>query len=267
MTSHTLVFRPVRGAVTRRAALERRPTERASTVAAMFPGSPRARALLLLACVSVALGGCGSSSSGNGVATKTPAEILAATQAVADAATSVHVSGSIAAGATPITFDLELLAGRGGRGQLAENGLGFELIQLAGTVFIKGSSAFYRHIGGTAAAQLLEGKWLKAPTSDAEFASLGSLTDLHSLIEKALANHGSLAKGQVTTVNGQKAVGVSDTSKGGTLYVATTGPPYPIEVSETGASGGMISFSRWNQPVTVRAPANAIDITRLQSSH
>jgi hypothetical protein len=241
-------------------------TDRASTVPAMFPGSPRARALFLLACVSAALGGCGSSSSGNGIAAKTPTEILAATAAVADAATSVHVAGSIAAGATPITFNLELLAGRGGRGQLAENGLGFELIQLAGTVYIKGSPAFYRHIGGSGAARLLEGKWLKAPTTSAEFASLGSLTDLRSLIEKALANHGTLAKGQLTTVNGQKAVGVSDTSKGGTLYVATTGPPYPIQVSETGAHGGKISFSHWNQPVTVRAPANAIDIAQLQSS-
>jgi len=165
--------------------------------------------------LGAALGGCGSSSSGNGVATKTPTEILAATDAIATAATAVHVSGTIGGVATPITFDLDLVAGRGGRGQLSESGFGFELIQLAGTVYIKGSSAFYRHIGGTATAQLLEGKWLRAPTSDAEFASLGALTDLHSLIEKALANHGTLVKGPITTIAGQKAVGISDSSKGG----------------------------------------------------
>jgi hypothetical protein len=233
----------------------------------MCSWAPRARTLLALVFLTAALGGCGSSSSGNGVATKTPTEILAATEAIAEAATFVHVAGTIGGVATPITFDLDLQAGRGGRGQLTESGLGFELIQLAGTVYIKGSAAFYRHIGGTATAQLLEGKWLRAPTSNAEFASLGALTDLHSLIKKALANHGTLVKGPVTTVDGQKAVGISDSSKGGTLYVATTGPPFPIEVSETGANGGRISFSRWNKPVSVLAPANAIDITALQSGH
>jgi hypothetical protein len=228
---------------------------------------PRARAMLGVALLAVTLASCGSSSSGNGIASKTPAEIVAATEAVAGAASSVHVAGSIASPKTPITLDLYLNAARGGRGQLAENGLAFELIQLRGVVYIKGSPAFYRHIGGATTAQLLEGKWLKAPTSDAEFASLGSLTDLHSLVEKTLANHGTLAKGRISTVDRHQAVAVTDTVKGGTLYVAATGPPYPIEVTQGGVNGGKITFDRWNQPVTVLAPANAIDIAQLRSGH
>jgi hypothetical protein len=226
---------------------------------------PRACAVLAVALLAAALGSCGSSSSGNGVAAKTPAEILASTEAVAGAASTVHVSGSIASGRAPITLDLDLVAGRGGRGQLAENGLSFEVIQLAGVVFIKGSPAFYRHIGGATTAQLLEGKWLKAPASDAEFASLGSLTNLKSLVEKTLANHGTLVKGHTTTVNGHQAVAVTDSTKGGILYVATSGPPYPIEVTQGGTHGGTISFDRWNQPATVHAPPNAIDIAQLRA--
>jgi hypothetical protein len=34
-----------------------------------------------------------------------------------------------------------------------------------------------------------------------------------------------------------------------------------------GAGGGRIVFDRWNQPVSVTAPANAIDIAQLQSKH
>jgi hypothetical protein len=223
--------------------------------------------LLGLVLLAVALAGCGSSSSGNGVASKTPNEILAATKVAADAATSVHVSGSVVSNGSPITLDMDLLAGQGGRGQLSENGLSFELIDTAGTVYLKGSPAFYQHIGGSAAAQLLQGKWLKGPASSSNFASLSSLIDLRQLIDTTLANQGTFAKGGTTTVNGQQVLGVTDTSKGGTLYVATTGQPYPIEITKDGSSGGKITFERWNEPVSLTAPTNAIDITKLQSGH
>ena len=222
---------------------------------------------LVLAVLALLLSGCGgSSSSGNGVADKSPGEIVAATKLAADAASTVHVSGSIVSNGSPITLDMSLLAGKGGRGQLSENGLAFELIQTGGTVYIKGSAAFYKHIGGTAAAQLLQGKWLKAPASSREFASLSQLTDLRQLVDQTLANHGSLSKADTRTIAGQKVVGVTDKTKGGTLYIATTGKPYPIQISKSGAGGGTITFDRWNKPVTVAAPANAIDVAQLQSS-
>ncbi len=224
--------------------------------------------LLVALLIAAVLAGCGgsSSSSGNGVADKAPAEILAATKAASDTATSVHVAGSIVSDKSPITLDMNLLAGKGGRGQLSESGLAFELIQVGGTVYIKGSPAFYKHIGGTAAAQLLQGKWLKAPSSDANFASLSQLTDLRQLVDQTLASHGSLKKSGTATIAGQKVVGITDTTKGGTLYIATTGKPYPIEISKGGSGGGKITFDRWNSSVTLAAPKNAIDVTQLQSA-
>jgi hypothetical protein len=228
--------------------------------------SPSAGPVLGLLLV-VLLAGCGSSGSGNGIASKTPQEILARAKALADDATSVHVAGSITSGGMPITFDLQVLAGEGGRGQLAENGLSFELIQTRRFVYIKGSPAFYTHIGGAAAAQVLQGKWLKAPTASSEFASLASLTDLRQLVDTTLADHETLSRGAVTTVDGHKAIAVNDTSQGGTIYIATTGPPYPIEVTKAGSGGGTITFNQWNQPVTLTAPASAIDITQLRSGH
>jgi len=223
-------------------------------------------AVLALGPLGAALGGCGGSSSGNGIAAKTPAEIVAATKAAADSATSAHVAGSIVSGGSPITLDLDV-ASNGGRGQLALNGLGFELIQTGGTVYIKGSSAFYRHIGGAAAAQLLQGKWLKAPATTPEFASISSLTDLHRLVDATLASHGTLVKTATTTVAGKRVVGVTDQSQGGTLYVATTGKPYPVQIAKGGAGGGTLTFDRWNQTVSITPPANAIDLAQLRSGH
>jgi hypothetical protein len=224
---------------------------------------------LALVAVALVLAGCGgssSSSSSNGVADKSPAEIVAATKTAADAASSVHVSGSIVSSGSPITLDMHLRAGKGGRGALSENGLSFQLIQTGGTVYIKGSPAFYKRIGGSAAAQLLQGKWLKAAASSSDFASLSQLTDLRQLVDQTLANHGSLTKGQTTTVNGQKVVGLTDKTKGGTLYIAATGQPYPIEITKSGSGGGKIIFDSWNKPVTVAPPPNAIDVAKLQSA-
>ncbi len=226
---------------------------------------PKALApLFALLGVLALLAGCGgSSSSGNGVADKSPTEIVAAAKAAADTARSVHVSGSLVSGGTPITLDIDLIAGKGGRGKLSENGLAFELVAIGNTVYIKGSSAFYKHIGGKAAAQLLEGKWLKATSTSGDFASIGQLTSLRQLVDQTLAEHGALTKGATTTVGGQKVIAVTDKSKGGTLYVATTGKPYPVEISKSGSGSGSITFGRWNEAVALAAPANAIDIAQL----
>jgi hypothetical protein len=224
-----------------------------------------APAVAALALVAVLLAGCGGSSAGNGIAAKTPTQILAAATAAADSASSVHVTGSIVSGGSPITLDLELVAGKGGRGQISEDGLSFNLIQVDGTAYISGSPAFYSHFGGPAAAQLLEGKWLKAPASSGSFSTLGSLTDLNQLLNTALSDHGALAKGPTTTIGGQPVLSVTDAAHGGTLYVATTGKPYPIEISKSGKTGGKISFGAWNAPVTLQAPKNSIDLSQLES--
>jgi hypothetical protein len=232
-----------------------------------FPMAAPARLqlALMLAVIAFASGCGGSSSEGNGVAAKSPNEIVASAKTLADAAKSVHVSGTLKSAGTPITINMTLLAGKGGSGQLSQNGLSFQLIQIHGTVYIKGSAAFYQHIAGAAAANLLQGRWLKAPASTGGLAALASLTDLHKLLDATLASHGTLRKGAVTNVNGQKAIAVTDSSTGGTLYVATTGPPYPVKVSMGGSASGAVTFSQWNQPVTVIAPANAIDVTKLQA--
>ncbi len=241
---------------------------------------------LSLAVALTALTGCGGSSSGTGVASKSPAEIVAAARAAADGASTVHVSGSTVTAGTPLTLDLSLVAGKGGRGRITEKGLSFELIELEGTIYIKGSSAFYKHFAGAAAAQLLQGKWLKASATNASFAGLSSLTELHKLLDAAFASSDrSLVSTGTSTVNGQAVVGVKDTAQNETLYVATTGKPYPVAVTksdatETGghspstsiphsssaSAGGTISFGEWDKPVTLVAPANAVDTEQLQRS-
>lgn len=215
---------------------------------------------LLLAFALVSCGG----SSGNGVASKSPTEILAASKAAAGSASSVHVAGTLTTGGTPITLDLSLAAGHGGRGQISQGGLSFELIVLENTIYIKGSPAFYRHFGGTAAAQLFQGKWLKAPVSGSELATLASLANFGRLLEQTLASHGTVVKGATTSTAGEPSIELRDTTHNSSLFVATTGKPFPLELVKRGAETGRISFSEWDKPVSISAPPAAIDLSQLQ---
>jgi hypothetical protein len=233
----------------------------------MRPARALAAALCLLALgLGLALAGCGgSSSSGNGIESKSPEQILEATKQAASQAASVHIVGSIVNEGKPISLDMELLAGKGGKGTISQEGFTIQIIQTGGAVYINGTAAFYKHVSGSAAAALLQGKWLKAPADSGELASLAELTDLSKLIDSALANHGTLTKGDTTTIEGHEAVPLKGTTKGGTLYVAATGKPYPLQITKEGKESGKVVFNRWDQPVTLTAPSGAIDISKLQN--
>jgi hypothetical protein len=230
----------------------------------------RSAALTLIVPASAAaLAGCGgsSSASGNGLQSKSPEAVVVAAKQAADRAATVHISGSIFAEGKPISLNMELVSGKGAKGHIALDGLGIDVVEVENAFYLNGSSAFYKHVAGSAAAQLLQGKWLKAPTTTGEFASLAQLTDLGKLIDSTLGSHGTLKSAGATTVVGEKAVAVTDTSKGGTLYVAATGTPYPLEIAKTGTGSGQIRFYDWNKPVSLQAPPNPININQLQNGH
>lgn len=78
-----------------------------------------------------------------------------------------------------------------------------------------------------------------------------------------LEQHGSLTKGSTATVAGQKAIAVHD-AKNGTLYVATTGKPYPLKITGKSSSGGQVSFIQFNQKFTIAAPKHSVNAAQLQ---
>jgi hypothetical protein len=216
------------------------------------------------------LGGCGSTStstSGNGVAAKTPAEILSTAKAAAASAASVHVRGSIVSEGKPISLDMELVGRNEGRGSVTLDGLAIRLVDVDGAVFVKGSRAFYTRFAGAKAASLLQGKWIEGSAKRGPLASFAALADLEEVIDSTLADHGTLSRAPLDEVRGKQVVGVTDASQDGTLYVATTGVPYPLEVVKSsagaGARAGTIVFDRWNGPVSLAAPADSISLSRL----
>jgi hypothetical protein len=220
----------------------------------------------LALALAVILCGCsGSASSGNGVASKAPAQIVAAAKSAAEGAATVHVAGSILGDGTPIAVDMELVSGKGGQGQIVVEGLTVKLVNVDNAVYINSDAAFYTRFTGATAARRLRGKWLKGSARGAALGPLVALTSLGKLLGGALTAHGPLSRGVATSVSGQKAVAVTDLARGGTLFVASTGAPYPLEIVKPAPGGGELVFDRWNQPVELEPPAGAINIKQLQS--
>jgi hypothetical protein len=225
----------------------------------------RTGALAILVASAVLLAGCGGSGAkSNGEAKNPAAKVAADALQAAVAASAVHVSGAIVSGGTPLTLDIHVVKGKGGSGEMSEQGLKFQLVRVGGKAYIKGSDAFYKKFAGVGAAALLHDKWLAGSATTGNLASLTSLTDISKLFTGALGAHGTLKNEGETTYKGQKVVAIKDTTKGGTLYVAATGTPYPIAiVAPNNGKSGSITFDEWNKTVSISAPKGAVDIGSL----
>jgi hypothetical protein len=228
-------------------------------------------ALAVLAALLV-LSGCGGSSD-NGVASKSGKEILAVSKEAAGEASSVHVVGKTSQGLLTLAIDLQL-TDNGGRGSVSLLGSNFEVVRLEGSVYVKGSPAFYKRLEATLGVplKLQPGTWLKGSASKGPLSGLAAFTELHSELNRILSTPGSLATGATTTINGQTAVAIKETTKlyKGVLYVATTGKPYPIALVKTKGKaknereGGRITFSEWDRPVSLSAPSPWVDVATLK---
>jgi hypothetical protein len=213
----------------------------------------------------VVIAACGSSSpSGNGITSKSASQILTAATNAIESASSVHVAGAETASGQTSKLDLQIVAGKGAKGTISQSGLSFQLIIVDKAVYIYGTKAFLQHFGGSAGAQLFEGKWLKAPSSSSDFSSLSALSNLHQVASGLLKAHGTLTKGSTSTVNGQKVIALKD-STGGELFVATTGKPYPIELSKGGSGAQHVDFTDYDASVALTPPAKSIDISKLSA--
>lgn len=213
-------------------------------------------ALLLTLALTAVLAGCGGSD-GNGVASKSPTEILSASMAAAQGASSVHVVGNSTVGRLSATSDLQLTS-NGGRAQVSLLGLAFEIIRIGNVLYVKGNLAFDERLHAITGANVPQGAWLKALVTDGALAQLVGFTNLRSELRFLLTHATPPTKGATTTLGRRQAIALNETGRlySGSLYVATTGKPYPIEIVKHGKETGHTTFTAWNQPVSLSAPSN-----------
>lgn len=228
------------------------------------------RTVLVALVAAAGLAACGSSGGGgNGLAAKPARAIVEATTKAAESAKSVHVSGSLNQGGTVIALDLKMVAGAGAAGWMSDAGKRFSLVLDHATLYINAGPSFWRAFGNPTVAKLLEGKWLKAPATG-NYASIARFASLRQFFQQIFsATTGRLSKTSTRTINGHPVIGVRDTKRDGTLYVATSGTPFPLEIDGTtsaksGATTGKLDFTDFNASVKISPPPHSISATQLQ---
>ena len=228
-----------------------------------------------LLVVTLALAGCGGSSpsgtttngSDNGEAPKSAQQVLTDAVTAAKAASSFRMSGQIATGGQQIGIDMTIVKGKGATGSMTLNGQKVDLVIVGTNGYMKAGTAFWTKFGGSAGsaiAALVADKWMKFPTTNAQFGLLtgiasSSIFDQMSTIRGAITNKGA------TTYKGQSVVDLYDSSQSGDVYIAATGTAYPVAtIAKKGSGDGLtITFDHWNDSVTLTAPSGAVDISKL----
>lgn len=205
------------------------------------------------------------SSASSGIASESPNAIAQASAQAADSLKTVRVSGTVSTGGGQIGLNLILVDGVGSQGSMTIGGNLVDLVTLGKKVYLKGGAGFWKAFGSSATASLLAGRWLETPGTGnyAGILKLGNLTDLFN---QTFATHGKLVKSAEKMVDGVEAIGLIDTTQGGTLYVAATGKPYPLEITNSSKkSGGTLTFTDFNKSLKITAPPGAINLNQLKS--
>ena len=208
----------------------------------------------------------------NGVASLGAQEILAKASNAANSASSVRIAGNIDQNGQQVSLDLTL-GKNAADGTLGIKGQQVDVRLVGGKFYMRAPAAFYESLaktGGAAIGQLVGGKWFSVPLDNSataqQFAAFQSFTDKSKLFDSLLKDAQNATVKGPGDVSGQPAV-LLDDAKGGTLAVATTGEPYPLQVTGSGdGNSGTINFTNWNAPVNVTAPADALDVGALLSA-
>jgi hypothetical protein len=200
----------------------------------------------------------------NGVSALAGNEIVNKAVAALSTVGSYRLSGEMTEGGETFKLDIKV-SGGDVLGSITLGGATVELLGVDGQQFIRPDATFWKDVAGDdtgTMAQLLGDRWAKVGAGDEEFADFFTIADAKEL----LTPDGSLTKGDPKTIAGVSAIGIVDGSAdGGTLYVATTGEPYPL-LMEGPAGEGQLVFSDFGATFDdIKAPAASefVDLDKL----
>jgi hypothetical protein len=181
-----------------------------------------------------------------------------AARAIADlkAASSVHFAGSVTdSGAT---YAVDVTAGSTNcAGTLGIPGQGsFALLKIGQTLWIKPDDQFWTSMGASPAnLHLAEGKYVQASPGDPVFSSVKMLCSPAQFADSLGSQMNHLVKGATTTIAGQSALQLRDTSTPGSAYVTISAIPEFLRLdAQNGGSKGQVDFSDYDAAVTLAPP-------------
>lgn len=110
-----------------------------------------------------------------------------------------------------------------------------------------------------------QNRWIAVQRSDSGYANVTSSVTLPGAL-KLLTPSSPITNTGVSVVGGQHVVGLKGSISGGsaTVYVASSGKPYPVEVVATaGQASETAMLGNWGEPVNIVPPPNPIRLSSL----
>jgi hypothetical protein len=226
-------------------------------------GNRSKRASYVLARGALALNGCGGDTETNGLEGASAAQVQRKAAAALESAKSVHVKGTNAFGDGSAQIDLRI-EGASGSGTLTVDGMQLAITRVRDVTYIKAGQRMLKLLGaGPAAQRGGADRWLKLGPQQVTALEGFSVQELAA----QLAGYDSPVKPRVgqATLDGEKVVvvGMEDGSK---VYVANTGPAYPLHGEYTGKDPGRLDFTEYGADFGIAAPEHPLDIGKLRES-
>jgi hypothetical protein len=205
-------------------------------------------------CLTVV--GCGGGQ-GDPLASVSAKQVL--TKAVSDlkSASTFRVSGRVNVDGG-LSLQLTYKHGTGCSGTLGIGSRGSVYLLVIGDVaWMKPDDKFWKASAGSSASKVIAvvgGRYLKGPANSSHISGLTRICDVNSLAS-SLTSPKDIAKGPLTTVNGQQALELKDKSKSATMYVTDTSSPQILQVtSKQSGNRGKAYFTGYGKPVTLTPP-------------
>ena len=211
----------------------------------------------------------------------TPDEIGERAVTATQSATSLRMTGRVAADGQPLDIDFAVNDRDECTGVMKIHGGTAELRRVDDITYMKGDEAFWRVSMASqgmpeaqidATIELVKGRWLKIAPGQAGAADLGGVCDLKGLLadlDKDPAERGGLVRGPDGEVDGTPVATLSKKKAGGettTVSVSEEGKPYILKMVKTGGDEpGSMVLSDYDKPVDVVVPpaSETVDLSKL----
>jgi hypothetical protein len=233
-------------------------------------------ALIALAVAATTLAGCqadtpdpvrpGASSApaAAGIAALSADEILQRAKAALTKAKSYQIKGELEQDDENIAFDLKV-SGADSIGSMSIGTAKLELLTVGGKKYMRPNKQFWiTTMGpkqGPTVAKAIGDHWVAGADKDQSFAEIFTMTSVDQLLRPT----GALSKGEEKVVGGVAAIGLKDGGDPDSMfYVATTGEPYPLQMTSKGRN--LMVFSDFGATFTgIEAPAEnqILDLGKL----
>jgi hypothetical protein len=220
---------------------------------------------LALACglAACSSGGGDAATNGNPSAggTASASQLAAASQRAMAGLSGFRVSGNMVVSGQRTGIDLVVTPGTSGGSFTTPKG-SFQLISDGTNAYLSATQAFWESQGvPTASAQLLAGKWVTGfPSSQSK--DLVKTLNLKQLLG-AVYSGGTLTEKGTSTLDGHQVVALTS-SDGSVGYIASTGPPYLLEIrSPNGGAQGTVTFSGFGTAAPPTVPTDAVNLSTV----